>query len=220
MSAGPRIVVADSDAVFAEAVAQSLTEELGVEHVATFGTGPDVLEHVRREGADLALVDVELRDGPALGLCATLLAESPAPRLLVLSATSDHRVLLSALSIGAQGYLGKDADVDELLDAVRALLRGEASVPPRMLGGLLHELIQRRRQEGEVHERFARLSRREREVLALLAAGQDHLAIAAQLVISPQTARTHIQNVLGKLEVHSRLEAVSVAVEHGLVEAS
>lgn len=220
MSELPRVLIADGDAVFADAVAQALLEEIEVGAVATVADGNKVLEAVERCRPDLVIVDVELPNVPGLALCNNLLSRPDPPALLVLSSTSEHRVLVAALHVGAQGYLGKDADLDELLDAVRALLRGEASVPPRMLGGLLHDLIQRRRMAGAVHERFARLSRREREVLALLAGGQDHLAIARRLVISPQTARTHIQNVLGKLEVHSRLEAVSVAVEHGLVEAS
>lgn len=216
----PRILIADADAVFADAAAHALREELQLEEVDTVADGGQVLDRVARRRTDLVILDADLPNVSVFSLCGALLDRPHAPLLLMLSATSEHRILLGALHVGAHGYLGKDADVEELLDAVRAVLRGEASVPPRMLGGLLHDLIQRRRHAGAVHERFARLSRREREVLGLLASGQDHVAIARVLVISPQTARTHIQNVLGKLEVHSRLEAVSVAVEHGLVEAS
>lgn len=220
MTGFPRVLIADGDAVFADAVAQALVEELDTATVETVADGGRAMEAVERFRPHLVAVDVDLPNMPGLTLCATLLTRPRPPALLVLSTMSEHRLLLAALHVGAQGYLGKDADLDELLEVVRALLRGEASVPSRMLGGLLHDLIQRRRQAGAVHERFARLSRREREVLALLAGGNDHLAIARELVISPQTARTHIQNVLSKLGVHSRLEAVSVAVEHGLVEAS
>ena len=220
MTGFPRVLIADGDAVFADAVAQALIEEVDVAAVETVSDGARASEAVERFRPHLVALDVDLPNVSALTLCTALLGRPRPPALLVLSATSEHRILLAALHVGAQGYLGKDADLDELLDAVRALLRGEASVPPRMLGGLLHDLIQRRRHAGAVHERFARLSRREREVLGLLAGGHDHLAIAGHLVISPQTARTHIQNVLSKLGVHSRLEAVSVAVEHGLVEAS
>lgn len=220
MTGGPRVLIVDGDAVFADAVAQALVEELAVAAVETLADGARATDAVDRWRPDLVAVDVDIPGVPGLSLAAELLGRPRPPAVLVMSATSEHRLLLAALHVGAQGYLGKDAELDELLEAVRALLRGEASVPPRMLGGLLHDLIQRRRQAGAVHERFARLSRREREVLSMLAGGNDHLAIARQLVISPQTSRTHIQNVLSKLGVHSRLEAVSVAVEHGLVEAS
>ena len=99
--------------------------------------------------------------------------------------------------------------------AVTTVFEGHAYIPPPLLGGLLHELVQSNRAQQPVADaRFDRLSKREREVLDLLAAGKDQVGIARTLVISPQTARTHIQNVLGKLEVHSRLEAVALALEH------
>jgi two-component system nitrate/nitrite response regulator NarL len=87
-----------------------------------------------------------------------------------------------------------------------------------MLGALLSRLIVHRRQQDEALKRMARLTRREREILALLAEGADNDAIAQELVISPQTARTHIQNVLGKLGVHSRLEAAAFVLQNGIME--
>jgi DNA-binding NarL/FixJ family response regulator len=88
-----------------------------------------------------------------------------------------------------------------------------------MLGGLLERLLQQRRARDEAARRLSRLTPREREVLTLLAQGGDNDSIARVLVISPQTARTHIQNVLVKLGVHSRLEAAAVAIQNGLVDA-
>jgi DNA-binding NarL/FixJ family response regulator len=87
-----------------------------------------------------------------------------------------------------------------------------------MLGSLLRDLIQRRRHEDEAVELFSRLSKREKGVLALLAEGLDNDAIARELVISPHTARTHVQNVLRKLDVHSRMEAARLALDYNLVE--
>jgi two-component system nitrate/nitrite response regulator NarL len=87
-----------------------------------------------------------------------------------------------------------------------------------MLGALLARLIRRRREQDEAIRRMSRLTRREKEVLALLAGGADNDAIAQALVISPQTARTHIQNVLGKLGVHSRLEAAAFVMQNGILD--
>jgi DNA-binding NarL/FixJ family response regulator len=98
------------------------------------------------------------------------------------------------------------------------VLRGEAVVPRRLLGALLGTLIQRRRRDNEAAARFARLTRREREILTLVADGEDRQSIARALFISPQTARTHIQNMLTKLEVHSRIEAARFAHEHGYTD--
>jgi DNA-binding NarL/FixJ family response regulator len=99
------------------------------------------------------------------------------------------------------------------------MARDELFVPPRLLAPLLKGLILRRREEDDVARRAARLTRREKEVFALLVDGHDHEKIAEALVISRATARTHVQNVLRKLEVHSRLEATALAIHHDLVSA-
>src|ERR671918_729742 len=103
----------------------------------------------------------------------------------------------------------------DLIDAIRAVHRGDTLIPARMLGDLLGRLIDRRQQQSDAVRRIGRLTTREREVLNLLAQGGDNDTIAQALVISPQTARTHIQNVLVKLGVHSRLEAAALAIRNG-----
>lgn len=178
------------------------------------------LAQVRMSGAQVVLAHQDLPGGGLSQLCAGLDSLSPSPRVLALAEYADHAGLLSALELGAQGYLSKECRLDEFVDAVRQLERGEAVVPPAMLGGLLSDLVLRRRQVGEDRDRLGTLSRQERRVLEFLARGLNQEGIARELVISPQTARTHIQNVIAKLGVHSRIEAVAVAFEHGLVEAS
>lgn len=126
-------------------------------------------------------------------------------------------MLLEVLDAGANGYLTRDAPLAELIRATRAVHGGETLVPPKMLGPLLSSLLRRKRDQDRAFERLARLTVREREVLALLAQGSDNDGIARALVISPQTARTHIQNILGKLEVHSRLEAAAFVTRSGLL---
>ena len=205
-----RILLADEDLLFRSALAVVLEDE-GHEVVAQAGSVEDARPHVA--GADLVIASSSLVVG---GRLLARLAARPGPRLLVLSATRDHERLLEALEAGAQGYLGKDGALPDLLEGIATVLRGEAFVPPVMLGGLLHELVQRRRTDAGPGP----LSRREREVLELLAQGHGQAEIARTLVISPQTARTHIQKVIGKMGAHSRGEAVALAVQHGLVAAS
>jgi DNA-binding NarL/FixJ family response regulator len=101
---------------------------------------------------------------------------------------------------------------------VRAAHQGEILIPPTMLLGLLSRLHQRRRQEDAAHVTFEPLTPREREVLQALARGLDNRDAAVQLKISPNTLRTHLQNVMGKLHVHSKLEAVVIALKHGLID--
>jgi two-component system NarL family response regulator len=142
----------------------------------------------------------------------------PSCRVLILAGQADLRSLMDSLEAGADGYLTKDRPLADLVDAVRALGRGESVVPPTMLGKLIDRLLHRRREQDDAFRRLAQLSRREREVLALLAAGCDNNAIAQTLIISPQTARTHIQNVLKKLRVHSRLEAAAFVRRNRLLD--
>jgi len=117
----------------------------------------------------------------------------------------------------ASGYVTKESGLDQLVEATRAVHRGETRVPSKMLGPLLGRLIHRQRDEDEAMRKLSRLTRREREVLALMMRGADNAVIAQALTISPETARTHIQNILGKLGLHSRLEAVAFASGNGIV---
>ena len=126
-------------------------------------------------------------------------------------------MLAEGLGCGASGYLTKDCTLAEVIEAVRGVARGDVLVPPAMLGPLLSDLLVRKKSHDEALLRLSRLSTRERQVLALVARSKKTAEIADALVISPETARTHVQNILTKLGVHSRLEAASFVIEHGLV---
>lgn len=169
-------------------------------------------------GIDVVVLDVGDNARAAPEWCAAIAQVWSAPTL-VLHNDSDVAVLTACLEAGASGFHTKDLSLDELGAALDAMLRGEAVIPRLMLGGLLKDLIHRRRQDDAADERYGRLTRREREILVIVAAGGDRDDIARTLFISPQTARTHIQNVLTKLDVHSRLEAANFAVEHGYADA-
>ena len=212
------IVLADEDVLFRTALALALEVDERYRVVAQAGDAGAAGPALDRHDPDVVVVSSTLPHGGPAVVCEQAGAGT---RVLVLSETSDHAALVRALDAGAQGYVAKDTGLPALTAALRTLLRGEAHVPSTMLGGLLLELVtQRRDRRSDSHGQAYKLSRREREVLALLASGLGQAAIASRLVISPQTARTHIQNVIGKLGVHSRVEAVALAVDIGLVEAS
>lgn len=210
---GSRILLADEERLFRTALRLALDEEDGLLVVAEAATGDEALLQICTAQPDLALVATALPGPTVAEICAFARSEAPQCKVLVLDDEPRHRSLLSALQAGAAGYLTRDRGFAHLVGTTRAMLRGEAYVPPEMLGGLLHDLIQRRRNDDAGLRRFERLSKRERQVLACIAAGKDAAVTAAELAISTQTARTHIQNVLGKLEVHSRLEAAAFAYE-------
>jgi DNA-binding NarL/FixJ family response regulator len=213
-----RILVANEHSLFRQAVRAGLEMQTDLEVVAEAGEGLGAVAEVKRTGPDLAILDLGLPNCD--GVRATMMIRQAAPscRVLILAGHADMRSLMEALEAGADGYLTKDRPLTDLVDAVRALGRGESVVPPTMLGKLIDRLLHRRREQDDAFRRLAQLSRREREVLALLAAGCDNNAIAQTLIISPQTARTHIQNVLKKLRVHSRLEAAAFVRRNRLLD--
>ncbi len=213
-----RILLAEGQSLFRDAVKVVLEGEDDVLVVGLAGDGVQAVAEAERTRPDVALVDAHLPNGD--GVHATFLITERVPdcRVLLLADDEDERTLLSAVAAGASGYVTKDAPLSYLIDAARAVHRGEAAIPPRMLGGLLNRLVGRRRDQDEALRRARRLTRREKEVLGLLADGADNDGIAQSLVISPQTARTHIQNVLSKLDVHSRLEAAAFVTSNALME--
>jgi DNA-binding NarL/FixJ family response regulator len=213
-----RAVVASRHEVYAEALRLALESEVGVDVVSTAASASDAVEEAERWRPDLAVMTVDLRDGSAISACRTLRENGSDTRVLLLAAAADPAELVLALEAGADGYVAEDAGVSGLGAAARRVMEGETVIPELMLGDVLRRLIATRREDDAALSRFNRLSRREQEVLRLIAEGYDHQRIATELVVSPHTARTHVQNVLEKLEVHSRLEAVRFALDHRLLE--
>lgn len=213
-----RILLADGQSLFREAVKIVLESEPGLKVVAEAGDGVEAVAAAERKKPDVALVDTNLSNGDGLRATYQITERVPTCRVCVLADEEDERVLVDAVEAGAMGFVTKESPLADLIGATRILAAGETLFPPRMLGPLLSRLIQRRREQDSALRKAAGLTRREREVLALLADGADNDGIAQSLVISPQTARTHIQNVLGKLGVHSRLEAAAFVVHNGILD--
>jgi two-component system response regulator DegU len=214
---GIRILLADEHSLFLESLKVVLEREPDLRVVAEAENGPEAVEEAMSVRPHVAVVSASLPGYGIVEAAALIRERSPESKLLVLSGEDDPELLIKVIDSGASGYLSKECPLTELIEAVRAVYRGDVVIPGRLLAGLLSHLTGRRQLHDEAFQRMTRLTRREREVLALLAEGADNRAIAASLYISPQTARTHIQNVLGKLEVHSRLEAAAFAMQHGIL---
>ena len=178
---------------------------------------PEAVAEAERTSPDVAIVAVDLLIGGGSTLTAQIHDRSPSCRVLALGADEDYGRLIELLDGGVTGYLTKEAPLSELVDATRAVHRGETLIPPRMLGPLLTALLRRRKERDSAYRQISHLTRREREVLVLLSEGADNEGIARALVISPQTARTHVQNILAKLSVHSRLEAAAFVTQNGIL---
>jgi DNA-binding NarL/FixJ family response regulator len=213
-----RVLLAEGQALFRQAVRIVLETEDDLTVVAEAADGVQAVAEAERAEPDLALIDAHLPNGDGIRATAAIVERVPACRILVLADQADERMLISALEAGATGFLTKASEIGHLIVAARQVHAGETTIPPQMIGALLARLITSKREREDAIRRLGRLTAREREVLALLAHGADNAGIAQSLVISPETARTHVQHVIAKLRVHSRLEAAAFVIQNGLLD--
>jgi DNA-binding NarL/FixJ family response regulator len=207
-----RVLIIDDHRVFAEAVATRLAAEPDIVVVGTASNGRESIAAVEELRPDLVLIDVELAGEDGIEVAERLRALRPELVIVVVTCLSDPARVRDAVIVGALGWVTKDAPTNELLSALRGAMRGESWIPPSLLTGVLRELLLTRRELGEDEERLSRLTPRERHVLECMADGLDRVAIAERLYLSANTVRTHVQNILAKLQVHSSLEAVALAL--------
>ncbi|WUT01238.1 response regulator transcription factor [Streptomyces sp. NBC_00708] len=239
-----RVLVVDDHRIFAESLAAALAAEPDVE-VAAAGSGPAALRCLERavaegRGYDVLLVDAELgnlvpqartggvpvpvpvprtgRTGPVDGisLVGAVRTARPSVRTVVLAEKDDPARAARALQAGACGWVAKDSSLQRLLAVIRGVLRDETHLPAVLLTGVLRELLADRKHRTESEKLVESLTPREREVLRCMVAGLGRKAVAERLFLSPHTVRTHMQNVLGKLDVHSTLAAVALARRAGV----
>lgn len=213
-----RIVLAEPRRLVREILVGALLDRADLAVVAAVADGNQAVAQARRHEPDLAVLAVDLPGLSGIDACAAITTVLPTARAVVVGVPSDADAILAAVEAGAAGYLGTDAGLDGFVDALHRVAGGETVLPPRMLGSVLRQLVVRRRRSTEALDHYLRLTPREREVLGLLVDGCDQDAVASALVISPETARTHIHNVVTKLEVGSRAEAAALAVRQGWID--
>jgi DNA-binding NarL/FixJ family response regulator len=186
---------------------------------ADLGTTPAVGVRVvgAPKAAPLGAADVGAQTGlDGIALVERVRSEHPATRTVVLAERDDARRAARALQAGASGWVAKDCSLSRLLNVIRGVLRDETHLPPALLTGVLRELTAARKHRTESERLVESLTPREREVLRCMVAGLGRKAVAERLFLSPHTVRTHMQNVLGKLGVHSTLAAVALARRAGV----
>jgi DNA-binding NarL/FixJ family response regulator len=167
---------------------------------------------------DVVLMDIDFK-GAMSGIEATrrIKETSPSTKVVIMTAHDEDRLLVDAVEAGASGFLSKDGAALELLSAAKAAAEGEVLIDPVTLARLLPQVARERELQRDAMTLLDDLTDREREILTLLAQGIRNDEIAKKLYISPQTVQTHVRNILGKLRVHSKLEAVAFAVRHGAI---
>ncbi|MEU2871275.1 response regulator transcription factor [Streptomyces olivoreticuli] len=213
-----KVMVVDDHPMWRDAVARDLAAA-GFDVVATAGDGPQAVRRARAAAPDVLVLDLNLPGLPGVAVCKELVGENPALRVLVLSASGEHADVLEAVKSGATGYLLKSASTEELLDAVRRTAAGDPVFTPGLAGLVLGEYRRLAADPAPAapdEPKAPRLTDRETEVLRLVAKGLSYKQIAERLVISHRTVQNHVQNTLGKLQLHNRVELVRYAIERGL----
>jgi DNA-binding NarL/FixJ family response regulator len=213
-----RIVIVEDHASFRQTLAIVFDQEPAFEVVGQAGTLAEARRTMGGSEADLGIIDLSLPDGEGTDLIEELREANPDFAALVLTASLDRMEYARAVEAGAAGVLHKSADVDTILDATRRVGEGETLLSDDELISLLRLAGQNREEEVEARASIEQITPREMEVLQMLAEGLSNKEIAAELHMSVDTERTHMMNILSKLGVHSRLQALVFAARYGLVK--
>jgi DNA-binding NarL/FixJ family response regulator len=215
-----RLLLVDDHASFRELLALRLEREPDIAVVGEAGSLAAARMVLRdlSDGIDVALVDLDLPDGSGTELIRELRRENSEVLVVVLTASGDRRRHAAAIASGAAGVLQKEVSSAAIIEAIRHVSAGEPILTPREAIELLRIGDQERELERATSSTLGRLTPREREILQLLAEGLGDQAIAERLYVSPKTIRNQMVGILGKLGVDSRLQALVLAVRHGVVQ--
>jgi two-component system nitrate/nitrite response regulator NarL len=207
------VVIADDHPLYREALAGAISRRPDLELVGAAADGRTALELIRRHAPDVAVLDVRMPGLRGLDVVAALVRDGSPTRALMLSAAQESSVVYAAVAAGAAGYWSKDGERDAICDAIAAVARGEKVLDPSLQAGVFTEIHAR-----EVDGDRPVLTDREREILALIAAGKSAPAIGEQLYLSTATVKTHLGHLYEKLGVGDRAAAVAEAMRRGLLE--
>jgi two-component system NarL family response regulator len=197
-----------------------LAQESDIEVIGEAGDAEAAVERAAELLPDVVLLDVRMPKGSGIEACVRIKEVAPSARIIMLTISDEEADLYEAIKAGATGYLLKEISIDEVASAVRAVYDGQSLISPAMASKLLTEfaLMAKRSNERTQQVPTPRLTERELEVLKLVARGLNNRDIARELFISENTVKNHIRNILEKLQLHSRMEAVVYAVREKLLE--
>jgi DNA-binding NarL/FixJ family response regulator len=219
-----RVLIADDHALFRRGLEMVLKEEDGIELVGQASDGAEAVQIAGESVPDVVLMDIRMPKTTGIEAARAMKEVAPSAKIVMLTISDEEEDLFEAIRAGASGYLLKDIPLDEVAAAVRAVHGGQSLINPSMAGKLLTEFATLARRDAEEepskHAPAPKLTEREMEVLRLVARGMNNRDIAKELFISENTVKNHVRNILEKLQIHSRMEAVMIAVREKLIEIS
>jgi DNA-binding NarL/FixJ family response regulator len=216
-----RTLIVDDHALFRRGLEIVLVTEPDIEVVGEAADGAEAVERAGESLPDVVLMDIRMPRSNGIEACRSIKDVAPSARIIILTMSDEEEDLFDAIKAGASGYLLKDIPLDQVAEAVRSVHGGQSLINPSMAGKLLTEFASIARRETEELPREVpapKLTDREMQVLKLVARGMNNRDIAKELFISDNTVKNHVRNILEKLQIHSRMEAVMVAVREKLIE--
>ena len=216
-----RVLIVDDHALFRRGLEMVLDEENDIELVGQASDGAEATQRAAESLPDVVLMDIRMPKSSGIDACRAMKEAAPSTKIVMLTISDEEEDLFEAIRAGASGYLLKDIPLDEVAEAVRAVHGGQSLISPSMAGKLLTEfatLARRNEEEPPQQVPAPKLTDREMEVLKLVAKGMNNRDIAKELFISENTVKNHVRNILEKLQIHSRMEAVMIALRDKLIE--
>jgi DNA-binding NarL/FixJ family response regulator len=214
-----RVLIADDQTIVRAGFAALLAAQPDIDVIAQGGNGREAVRLAEAHRPDVVLMDIRMPEMDGIDATRRILADpaNAATRVLVLTTFDVDEYVYEALSAGASGFLLKDSTADDLVSAVRVVARGDALLAPQVTGRLIREFARQRQARPRPAPALATLTARETEVLGLIASGLSNGEIAARLVVSEHTVKTHVARVFTKLGLRDRAQAVVLAYESGLI---
>ena len=212
-----KLLIVDDHTVVRDGLISMLGREKEFDVLGQARNGLEAMDRVKELQPDVVLMDLRMPELDGVEAMRRIRAEDPDVKFIVLTTYDSDEYIFDAIEAGAKGYLLKDTSRDELFQAIRAVHRGESLVQPGVAAKLLDRFAKLSRESAQAG-RPEQLSERELEVLRLMATGAPNKEIAATLTISESTAKTHVANIFQKLDVKDRTEAVTQAVQRGIIK--
>jgi DNA-binding NarL/FixJ family response regulator len=214
-----RVLIVDDHALFRRGLEMVLEGERDIEVVGEAADGREAIERAEQTAPDVVLMDVRMPHSSGIEAAGVIKNALPTTKIVMLTISDEEGDLYEAIKAGASGYLLKEISIDEVAGAVRSVHRGQSLISPSMASKLLNEfaaMVKRRDERSQVPG--PRLTERELDVLRHVAKGMNNRDIGAELFISENTVKNHVRNILEKLHLHSRMEAVVYAVREKLLD--
>jgi two-component system, NarL family, nitrate/nitrite response regulator NarL len=212
-----RVLIVDDHTLFRSGIKLVLQRQSGIEVIGEAGDALEGVKLAKRLKPDVILQDLNMPGTSGLQAILLLREEAPQAQVIMLTVSEDADDLLEALRVGARGYLLKNIDTSFLVDSIRRAAVGESVMSPQMAGKLAEAMRARPKEVQTTSHEASRLTPREREIIVMLAGGTSNKEIARALDLAESTVKIHVQGILRKLNLTSRVQAAVYAVEHGLV---